>query len=306
MGRYLGVDGGGTKTAFVLVDERARVLAEVTGPSCYYFAAGIDLVARVLGDGLARITSASGIPASGIDRAFFALPGYGEASADTAELDAIPGRLLGHDRYSSGNDMLAGWAGSLGGLDGVNVVAGTGSIAYGEWRGRGARTGGWGEVFGDEGSGYWTAIEGLNVFARMSDGRLPRGPLHGAMRAAVGAATDLDVIGTVIHGWAGRRDLVAALSRVVTAAAAEGDEAARRIVRTAGAELAALAITNRAAIGVPEGERVPLSCSGGMFADAGVRAAFTAAIGAGWDLRDPLHGPGIGAALYARAQAERA
>ncbi len=303
MARYLGVDGGGTKTAFVLVDEDARVLAEVTGPSCYYFSVGIDLVGRVLGDGVEAVTRQAGISAGDVDRAFFALPAYGEASADVPELDAIPGRVLGHDRYSCGNDMIAGWAGSLAGEDGVNVVAGTGSIAYGERSGRSQRAGGWGEVFGDEGSGYWAAIRGLNAFSRMADGRLPRGPLHDLMLAEVGVSAELDVIGVVIDEWAGKRDRVAALSRVVTAAAAQGDEAARAIVTDAGAELAALADAVRHGIGAPAGERLPLSYSGGMFADPGVLRAFTDALGDGWDLREPRLGPAVGAALYAMKQA---
>ncbi|MFD1723051.1 N-acetylglucosamine kinase [Amnibacterium endophyticum] len=302
MARYLGVDGGGTKTAFVLLDEHGTVVAETVGPSCYYFTTGIDLVERVLRDGVERITGDGGIDTAAIDRAFFALPAYGEASADVPELDAIPARVLGHDRYSCGNDMIAGWAGSLGGEDGVNVVAGTGSIAYGEWRGDGARAGGWGEVFGDEGSGYWTAIRGLNVFSRMADGRLPAGPLHDAMRAAVGVDSDLDVVGVVIDGWAGDRGRVAALSRVVTAAAADGDAAARDVVTEAGQELAALAVAVRDRIGAA-GDRVPLSYSGGMFSDPGVLAAFRGALGEGWDLREPVAGPGVGAALYAMKQA---
>lgn len=298
MAFYLGVDGGGTKTAFVLIDDHAAVVAEATGPSCYYFTTGIDLVERVLRDGVAQVLDAAGITAADVDRAFFALPAYGEASADVPELDAAPGRVLGHDRYSCGNDMIAGWAGSLAGRDGVNVVAGTGSIAYGEWRGTGRRAGGWGEVFGDEGSAYWTAIRGLNAFSRMADGRAPAGPLLAAMRDAVGVQSDLDAIGVVIDGWAGKRDRVAALSRVVTAAAAAGDPAAQAVVEDAGRELARLAESVRTSIGAA-GERLPLSWSGGMFEDPGVRAAFTAALSDGWDLREPVHGPGVGAALYA-------
>jgi len=50
-------------------------------------------------------------------------------------LDALPEPLLGHRRYRCGNDMVCAWAGSLGGEDGINIVAGTGSIGYGERRG---------------------------------------------------------------------------------------------------------------------------------------------------------------------------
>lgn len=294
MGRWLGVDGGGTKTAFVLVDDDGAVLAEATTPSLFAFPADAALIRSVLQQGLA----AAGIDPASVDRAFFALPGYGESTADLAVLDRVPGEVLGHDRYAVGNDAVAGWAGSLGGADGIDVVAGTGSIAYGEWAGRSARAGGWSEVFGDEGSGHWIAVRGLNTFARMSDGRLPRGLLHEQIREIVGATTDLDVIGVVMGEWAGDRARIAALSRAVVGAAEDGDAAAAAIVTEAGRELAALVHAVRRALGA-DGV-VPVSYSGGVFQAPRLLSAFTTALGDGFDLRVPLLGPAQGAALLAR------
>ena len=121
--RYLGVDGGGSKTAFALIDDAGRVLARATAPTSYYFstAAGaesatrFDGVERVLAQGVNDICAQAGIAPEDIDRAFFGLPGYGEASADVAALDAVPAKVLGHDRYGCDNDMVCGWAGSLAG-----------------------------------------------------------------------------------------------------------------------------------------------------------------------------------------------
>ena len=293
MARFLGVDGGGTKTAFVVIDDHGSTIAAATGPTLYSFPADAALIRRVLADGLA----AAGIAPSEIDRAFFALPGYGESAADLPLLDRVPGEVLGHDRYSVGNDMIAGWAGSLAGADGINVVAGTGSIAYGEWQGRSARAGGWSEVFGDEGSGYWTAVRGLNAFSRMSDGRLPRGPLYERIRAAVGATSDLDVIGVVVGEWASDRTRIAALSRSVVDAADAGDAVAADVVAEAGRELAGLVHAVRAELGTDQ--LLPVSYSGGMFRAPSVLVAFRAALGEGFDLVEPLHGPAIGAALSA-------
>jgi N-acetylglucosamine kinase-like BadF-type ATPase len=301
--RYLGVDGGGTKTAFVLLDGDGRTLAETTGPGSYYLADGMAAVQRVLADGVARVTADAGTDAAGIAQAFFALPGYGESSGQEAALDRLPAEVLGHDRYTCGNDMVAGWAGSLGGRDGINVVAGTGSIAYGEREGVGARAGGWSEVFGDEGSGYWVAVRALGAFSRMSDGRLPRGPLHALLRERLQVTDDLDVIGLVVEQWAGKRERIAALSRVVPEAAEAGDEVAAGILADAGRELAALVGAVHAALGAPAGERTAVSYSGGMFTVPAVLDAFTAAVGEGFDLREPVLGPTVGAALVAMRRA---
>ena len=171
---FLGVDGGGTKTRFVLVDRDGNLIASCEGPSSYHLEIGIDGLHNVLADGLAALFRQAGIDGSAIAHAFFGIPAHGEDSAAQVLLDAMPEPLLGHRRFRCGNDMVCAWAGSLGGEDGINIVAGTGSIGYGERHGRSARAGGWGEVFGDEGSAYWIAVQGLNIFTRMSDGRLPR------------------------------------------------------------------------------------------------------------------------------------
>jgi N-acetylglucosamine kinase-like BadF-type ATPase len=299
---FLGVDGGGSKTEFVLVSDEGRVLARVRGGSSYYFGQGIDLVRRVLSDGVARVTAAAGVAAADIDQAFFGLPGHGEASAHVAALDALPREVLGHPRSTSGNDMVCGWAGSLGGADGINVISGTGSMTYGERDGRGHRVGGWSELFGDEGSGYWVAIRGLNAFTRMSDGRLPRGPLHGLMRARTGIRGDLDLIGVVMDDWEGRRADIGDLSRTVVQAAEDGDEVAEGILRDASRELVGLVRATRGALGFADDEVVPVSYSGGMFtADPilrGFRELLEAEPGRS-DLRMPMLDPGVGAALYA-------
>jgi N-acetylglucosamine kinase-like BadF-type ATPase len=196
--------------------------------------------------------------------------------------------------------MVAGWAGSLGAVDGVNVVAGTGSLTYGEHRGRGVRVGGWGELFDDEGSAYWIAVRGLNAFARMSDGRQPRGPLHQHLAAHLQLDTDLDLVDVVLNRWRGDRARIADLARLVSAAAEDGDATSAEVLRDAGHALAGLVQATIAQLDFPPGQPVPVSWSGGVFACEGVREAFRSRLAdAPVDLREPLLPPVLGAALYA-------
>src|SRR5690606_26422220 len=169
--------------------------------------------------------------------AFFGLPAYGEDSAVAPQLDALPAGILGHARYRCGNDMVCGWAGSLACADGINIVAGTGSIGYGQRRGVAARAGGWGEALSDEGSAHWIAMRGLNAYSRMSDGRLPKGPLHAIFNAHFGLDNDLEICAHV-YGDNCARDRLARLSLQVAEAARAGDAKATEIYRDAGDELA--------------------------------------------------------------------
>lgn len=299
---FLGVDGGGTKTALCLVDGTGEILARRTAPSIYYFATGIELVGEVLTPAVQEVCAEAGATPADVEYAFFGMPGYGEASGDVPALDAAPAAVLGHDRYRCDNDMVAGWAGSLGAVDGVNVISGTGSMTYGERLGRGARVGGWGELFGDEGSAYWIAREGLAAFSRMADGRTEPGPLLELLREHLALSADLDLVDVVLNRWHGDRGKIAALCRPVVAAADAGDRVCLGIVEQAGAELALLVSATRFRLGWPAGEAMPVSYSGGALNAELLLTAFSrrlAALGDPVELRRPLLAPDLGAALHA-------
>jgi len=304
---FLGVDGGGTKTAFALIDRQGQVLARNEQSSAYYLEVGMEGAADVLARGCGQLFAAAGVTANDVTFAFFGLPAYGEDRAVQAQLDALPRAVLGHGRYLCDNDMVCSWAGSLACADGISVIAGTGSMAYGRIGGQGARAGGWGELFSDEGSAYWIARAGLALFSRMSDGRAPRGPLHGLMRTRLALQDDLDLCQVVYGELKGERSRVAALSRLVSEAAALGDAQAAAIIESAALEVAALVDAVRGQLGVDPGTEVTVSYSGGLFGvDGPLRAPFArmlAASSAGaYRLMAPRLPPVLGAAVYAAHQ----
>ncbi|RIA37175.1 N-acetylglucosamine kinase-like BadF-type ATPase [Hephaestia caeni] len=300
---FLGVDGGGTKTQFVCIDDAGNVVASHREPTTYHLQVGLDGAERVLRAGVAVICGTLGISPTGFAYVFFGLPAFGEDDEVDPQLDRLCGDILGHARYRCGNDMVCGWAGSLACEDGINIVAGTGSIGYGERQGRAARVGGWGEVFGDEGSAYWIAIQGLDAFARMSDGRLAKGPLHEGFREALHLDTDLGLCAAIMGEHGLTRDAIAGLAPIVAAAADRGDRAARAIHRHAAIELAGMADALRRTLGFADTEQALLSWSGGVLNHvAAVREAFCARLdrSGGYCVIEPRHEPGYGAALYAR------
>jgi N-acetylglucosamine kinase-like BadF-type ATPase len=307
---FLGVDGGGTKTRFALVDGAKKLVAEAQLGTSYHPDVGIDGVRDVLAQGFAQLAASAGIDASQVSYAFFGLPAYGEDSKVTPVLDALPAAILGHERYVVDNDMVCGWAGSLGAEDGINIVAGTGSIGYGQRQGRSARAGGWGEHFSDEGSAYWIAMQGMNAYSRMSDGRLPKGPLHTLINESLGLKNDLDLCAHIYGANARSRGELAQFSQLMAKAAGQGDEAAVQIFRRAGQELAQIAEALRQKLGYEPGEAVQVSCSGGAFGCGDLlltpfREALRATSSV-FELRPPLHEPHYGAALYAATLESRA
>jgi len=296
---FLGIDGGGTKTAFVLIDSDGRMLARHESTTSYYLEIGFEALKALLRDGVKAVLAQASVPASDIAHTFAGLPAHGEDSALLASFDSLLTDVL--PRSTIANDMVCSWAGSLAGADGISLVAGTGSIAYGEWMGRGARCGGWGEVFGDEGSAHWLAREGLALFSRMADGRAEPGPLLALVRDHFALKHDLDVC-AAINGSAARSEL-AQLARLATAAAHAGDTQARQLFVRAGDELAALAAGVARNLSLAGPRAVPVSYSGGVFtAGELVLGPLQTALARrlpGAVLQSPRFGPELGSALYA-------
>lgn len=300
---FLGLDGGGTKSAFVLMDRQGEIVARYKSSGSYYLQIGMEGLSSVLKNGVDEVLKLAQINLDKINCAFLGLPAYGEDSRVQNALDALPRNIFQGVEYHCGNDMVCGWAGSLGGKDGINIVSGTGSIGYGEAGGKSARSGGWGELFSDEGSAYWLAVAGLNIFSKMSDERMPRGPLYDVYRRAFNLQSDLDISGIVMSDIASDRDLVAALACHVAEAASLGDGAAINLYKLAATELVSIIGSIEKQLPFEADKIIDVSYSGGVFsAGALILDPLKQALSLEsrrYNLSKPLYTPDIGAALYA-------
>jgi N-acetylglucosamine kinase-like BadF-type ATPase len=84
------------------------------------------------------------------------------------ELVGVPATCVVADRVTC-------WAGATGGHPGVVVIAGGGSIAYGDnGRGQTAFSGGWGYLLGDEGSATHVGLEAVDGAGRAGRNGVPR------------------------------------------------------------------------------------------------------------------------------------
>jgi N-acetylglucosamine kinase-like BadF-type ATPase len=261
--RYLiGIDGGGTKTKMLCVDDRGRQIARARVSGTYYRQDGIPAVIGKLREGVDALTKE-------IDRnetaICFGMPGYGE----TPEQDrAAANEIADAFRPSSicfVNDADCGWAGAFALDNGVNIVAGTGSIAFGrDSHGSTVRCGGWSEFFSDEGSGYWLGKRALELFSKQSDGRIPKGRLYNEMRAHFGLERDYDIINIVERTIINSRKNTAALQRILLKAARDGDTYAQSLYKTAVRELADIVYCVGTQLDF-KGGPIPVSCTGGLF-----------------------------------------
>jgi N-acetylglucosamine kinase-like BadF-type ATPase len=161
------------------------------------------------------------------------------------------------------NDALVALEAGAPGQPGVVIISGTGSICYGRNdEGQAARSGGWGYILGDEGSGYWIGRRALAAVVRHADGRGPATTLGPRILRHFRVRGVPDLVQEV-HLRDPRRHRVASIAGAVQEACDEGDVVARTIVEAASEELvnAAGSVAERLEM---RGAVFPLVLAGGV------------------------------------------
>ncbi len=221
----LGLDGGGSKTVVALADRDGAVLALQRGP-------GLDPHGNARWrEDLAALVAAVGTGHGRLERAVLGLSCHTESAAVSAEQTACAARLFTVP-VDTLNDVHVAFEGALAGRAGVLALAGTGAMTWaGDGHGTHRRAGGWGDLVGDEGSGYWLGREALGETTRVLDGRSRASAFAEAVLGSIGVG-GADLIGW-IYGLQHRRASIAALAVTVDGLAAAGDPTALALMTRA-------------------------------------------------------------------------
>lgn len=263
---FLGVDGGGTKTEFLLINDLGAVQGHILKESCHYKQTDFSNFEKVISEGIRELCQMAAIHLDEVTYACLGLPGYGEVKADEREMEKRVAQILGKVPHKIVNDSVVGWAGSLGTLPGVNMVAGTGSIAYGgDQKGNCARAGGWGHVCGDEGSAYWMGKKMIKAFAKQADGRSREKILYETLIKELGLKNDFDMISYVLDDLKENRRAIAQFSKMVSACAEKGDQDCRDILEEAAYEQFLAIRATLEKLDFTKTEAIYVSYSGGVF-----------------------------------------
>lgn len=255
---YAGFDGGGSKTACCLADEQGNLLGIGTGGPSNYLFCGRETAAQSVRDGLAEAFSAANLQVQPLEGVFVGsaaiLLGHGEAHT------AFFRECLDSNRLDCDSDILPVWYGGAKGAAAVVAIAGTGSIAYACTDEGFFRVGGWGPLLGDEGSGYDLGRRGLQLAARMADGRAPAEERYlQEILQFYGVKTPHELI------WAVKgedsRGKIAACAKVIAKLAEMGSAAAEDLLEQSAQELALLCVTAARKAGK---ENLPVILSGGL------------------------------------------
>lgn len=301
MDYYLGLDGGGTRTRFLLCDETGAAASLYITETIHLHQAGKNGMYSIMHKALKELCNRAKIEPSQIRKAFLGFAGYGEVQEEQCFIDKLVMEML--PSAVCGNDVQAAWAGAHAVRAGVQIVAGTGSIAYARNEaGDEARCGGWGHFFGDEGSGYWIAQKALTLFSQQSDGRHPRGPLYNLIRAKFSLANDFDLIGIYQTEFLNKRAKIAALAPLVFEAASAGDADAKSLICESAQELGHIAHVAASSLSWVNDEITVSYCGGVWKAGNILIQALEASLNSfnlNYKLQRPVLSPVAGAVYYA-------
>ncbi len=152
--RILGIEGGGTKTDWVLLTGEADEYKIHSQGKLS--ASNLRLISD---EALARLFSV--LPADATHVGVF-LAGCG-TEEDRVRLRGLAERAWPRAVLAVGSDRDSGLATAFGAEDGIAVIAGTGAAVHGRRGERVEKAGGWGQLLGDRGGGYDLAMQGLRL-----------------------------------------------------------------------------------------------------------------------------------------------
>lgn len=295
---FLGVDGGGTKTCFTLIDENGKVISKVIKGPSHPTQIGFENLEILLREGLEEIIENNKISKSDIERVTLGLAGYGIVKEIAEGIAKIVEEVFYGIKYELVSDVRVAIAGALAGEDGINIVAGTGSIALALKNNEIIRCGGWGYTVGDEASAYWIGKKTITLFSKESDGRLEKGPLYELIKTNLGLTRDAEIISYVNDKIKGDRSEIAKIARICSEAASLGDEGAMAIFNEAAVELTEMIKVLLRNFG---NEKVKVSYTGGVFksGDLILDPLKSMLEGLNVELIEPILSPDLGACLLA-------
>lgn len=250
---YLGIDGGGTKTKFLLTDADGNVLNSIVLGACNPVSVGFDTCFSVLEDGIKKICG--GIPYGKIS--VFAGIAGGTVGNNRGELAAFLEKFH-FSKYGTGNDGENIIGAGLRGKDGVVAILGTGSVVFAAQKDTVQRIGGYGHFLGDCFSGSALGAACLKAAFREMDGCGSTTSMTAAVRERVGdnVSAALSVL------YQQDKAYMASFSPILFDAAKAGDQIALEAIEENLREFASL--LSAALQRFPIDETVPVVLAGGI------------------------------------------
>ena len=265
----IGIDGGGTRLRAAIVSCAGELLGLGEGGSGNYHDVGAGQVRTNISEAVSQAWAAFDNTPQEVAAIFLGLGSIVTHEDQEAireivrELALVPPNSIGVD-----HDLRVALMGGLAGETGIVLIAGTGSSCYGrDKHGNSWQSGGWGPTLDDPGSSFWLGRMAMIAAIRDYDGRGEATRLRDSVVDALELSDIRHILRRVeLQGM--KRSEVAALARLVTESAAEGDSVACQIIQQGTDELAKMvaAVAAKLAISNVSTQPIPVVVTGGLTA----------------------------------------
>ena len=291
----VGIDGGGTTTRAVIIDENNAVIGRGQGDSSNLYNLGLDGALASIATSIGSALSAANVSRDSVGSWGFGLAGL-SGPAEKARWRAALAPIYAGD-LAVDEDVAAAWAGALGpeamSLGGAVLIAGTGANCFGQnASGERRRVDGWGPLLGDRGSGYWLGEAGIRAAVASFDAATAPTSLQDALLKHF-EVENVEALVGVVYAANFRRDRIAAFVPHVVEAARAGDAIAIDLLQQSGRQLGQTALAVLKPLGLEK-----LALTGGLLENsAEIRAGLQETLGAEFELVQPRFEAVVGAAF---------
>lgn len=265
----IGIDGGGTKTQCLLADENGVIITSFVGGPTNPNIIKPTALRQTLETLLDQLSEQTNAQFHQVTHLFAGISGAGnennQREVKRILTELVPSNVLVEVYPDSINALYSGTFGD----PGIVQISGTGSITYGiNQELEHDRVGGWGYLFGDEGSGYDLGKQGIIAALKAFDGRGEETTLLKMLYDHFQVKNGYELI-REIYVSDSPKDKIAPLSKMVFEAYKQNDPAALEIITNVVGELTTSIHTLHEKL-FNDTQQVQLVLCGGVFTDKSI------------------------------------
>ncbi|MBO1581797.1 BadF/BadG/BcrA/BcrD ATPase family protein [Bacillus sp. XF8] len=230
MSYIIGVDGGGTKTEAVAYDLNGKKISEGKAGYGNLLLNEKQAIINII-DAIEQCL----VPLKKEECQYICLglAGYGGVKNTKGIKDALYEAF--NIPFTIVNDGIIAHAALLKGKDGILTISGTGSVSIGVHNGIEKLAGGWGHILGDEGSGYWIAMQVFIKMTQEEDAGLNYSDLTKLILTKLGYHSVLELKKFI---YSSTKAEIASFVPIIVQQAKAGDDFSQNILKEAGYHLA--------------------------------------------------------------------
>lgn len=222
---FCGIDGGGTRTTAVVCNELGEIVGRIKTGSINHFGIGIDKARENYTSVKEQLVALLGREPD--------ITYIGNSALDGRATDELVQQLTGgifNEKIIMHSDVYIALLGFTQGASGALLISGTGSMACAiDIEGNYHTSGGWGQILGDEGSGYHLGIMGIRAALQYHDQMAAPTILLERLIDYYNLNTPADLI-EKIYNPSGEKGEIAAFAVEVEKAALQNDEVSVRLI----------------------------------------------------------------------------